>query len=58
MTQDPIVQEVRRIREELAARFDFDIEKIVADAQSRQHASQRKVLSFQSTKNERPTKRS
>ncbi len=32
MTRDPIVDEVRAIREQLAARFNFDIRKIVEDA--------------------------
>lgn len=33
---DPIVEEVRRIREEHAARFDFDLERMVRDAQRRE----------------------
>ncbi len=51
MVHDPIVDEVRAIREELAARFDFDIRKIVEDAQRRQATSQSRVVSFQ-----KPTK--
>jgi hypothetical protein len=47
MIRDPIVDEVRAIREELAARFDFDIRKIVKDAQERQASSQARVVSFQ-----------
>ena len=47
MIRDPIVDEVRAIREELAARFNFDICKIVADAQRRQATSQSRVVSFQ-----------
>lgn len=47
MIRDPIVDEVRAVREELAARFDFDIRKIVEDAQKRQTASQSRVVSFQ-----------
>ena len=47
MIRDPIVDEVRAIREELAARFDFDIRKIVEDAQRRQAVSQSRVVSFQ-----------
>ena len=39
MFQDPIVDEVRAIRERLAAQFDFDICKIVEDAQRRQAKS-------------------
>lgn len=29
--RDPIVEEIRRVREEHAARFNFDLEAIVAD---------------------------
>ncbi|HZF12610.1 MAG TPA: hypothetical protein VFE33_27790 [Thermoanaerobaculia bacterium] len=31
MTDDPIVQEVRRIREEYAAQFNYDLQAIFAD---------------------------
>jgi hypothetical protein len=47
MFQDPIVEEVRAIREQLAAQFNFDIHKIVVDAQRRQAASKSKIVSFQ-----------
>jgi hypothetical protein len=47
MIRDPIVDEVRAIREQLAARFDFDIRKIVEDAQRRQATSQSRIVSFQ-----------
>jgi hypothetical protein len=47
MIRDPIVDEVRAIREQLAAQFDFDIRKIVADAQRRQASSQARIVSFQ-----------
>jgi len=47
MARDPIVDEVRAIREQLAAQFDFDIRKIVKDAQNRQASSQARVVSFQ-----------
>lgn len=47
MIHDPIVDEVRAIREELSARFNFDIRKIVEDAQSRQAISRSRVVSFQ-----------
>ena len=36
MWEDPIVLEVRRVREELAARFDFDVGAIFADIRKRQ----------------------
>lgn len=47
MIRDPIVDEVRAIREELAAQFDFDIRKIVEDAQKRQATSPSRVVSYQ-----------
>ena len=34
--EDPIVAEVRQIREELSAKFDFDLVAIFADIRSRQ----------------------
>jgi len=34
--EDPIVAEVRRIREELCAKFNFDVAAIFADIRSRQ----------------------
>jgi hypothetical protein len=36
MKTDPVVDEVRAIRERLAAKFDFDLKAIVADAQQRE----------------------
>ena len=38
MWEDPIVAEVRRIREELAARFNSDVKAIFADMRKRQAA--------------------
>jgi len=38
MWEDPIVSAVRRAREELAARFDFDVKAIFADMRARQAA--------------------
>jgi hypothetical protein len=51
MFHDPIVEEVRAIREKLAAQFDFDIAKIVADAQRRQATSKSRIVSFEHTDN-------
>ena len=51
MFHDPIVDEVRAIREQLAAQSDFDIRKIVEAAQKRQAASKSRIVSFQ-----RPTR--
>ncbi len=39
MWEDPIVAEVRRAREELSARFNFDVKAIFADLRNRQSAS-------------------
>lgn len=36
MWEDPIVLEIRRVREELAARFNFDVGNIFADIRKRQ----------------------
>lgn len=36
MSKDVIVEEVRRIREKIAARHDFDINRIFAEAQINQ----------------------
>ena len=44
MWQDPIVEEVRREREEYASRFDFDLDAIVADLQKQQAQSGRIVV--------------
>ena len=39
MNEDPIVTEVRRIREERARRFGYDIHKIFADIMARSNAA-------------------
>jgi hypothetical protein len=44
MTRDPIVDEVRRIREEQAAKHAFDVKAILAAAKKRQQRSGRKVV--------------
>ena len=44
--KDPIVEEVRRVRERLAARYGYDVRKIAAAARRRQKRSGRKVVSF------------
>jgi hypothetical protein len=36
MWEDPIVEEVHRTREKLAAEFDFDVKAIFADLRKRQ----------------------
>jgi hypothetical protein len=44
-TLDPIVQEVRDAKELLAARFDFDVARMLRDAQKRQGAAVRGIVS-------------
>jgi hypothetical protein len=46
MWRDPIVEEVRRIREDYAARFNFDLQAMHRDLKARQDTSGRKVVSF------------
>jgi len=43
---DPIVAEVRRIREEHAAKFKYDLEAIFADLQKREAESDATFMSF------------
>jgi hypothetical protein len=44
MPFDPIVAEIRDLREQRAARFGFDIRSIVKDAQERDAADDRQLL--------------
>ena len=44
MSSDPVVAEIRRIREELAARFNYDLDAILEDARQRYIAGDRKVI--------------
>ena len=48
---NPIIQEVRATREALAAKFDFDLHRIIADAIARQ--SQQRTVNRQSSRNKR-----
>ena len=43
---DPIVDEVRRIRDAHAARFNYDLRAIFNDIKERQRRSGRKFVSF------------
>lgn len=44
MQTDPIVAEVRRIREEIAARFGYDVDAIGRDARQRDALGDRTVV--------------
>ena len=46
MSKDPIVDEVRRVRESQAAKHGFDVKAILAAAKKRQRHSKHKVVSF------------
>lgn len=46
MKSDPIVEEVRNARRELAAKFQFDVKKMFADAKSREAISGHRLVSF------------
>jgi hypothetical protein len=50
MVRDPIIDEVRHVREEEAAKHRFDVRAILAAAKRRQHCSRHKVVSFVSKK--------
>jgi hypothetical protein len=44
MWHDPIVEEVRKVRDEYARRFNYDLAAIVREVQARQNASDEKVV--------------
>ena len=44
MPSDPIVAEIRELRERRAARFGFDIRAIVKDAQQRDACGDRRIV--------------
>lgn len=46
MWKDEIVEEVRRIRDARAKRFNYDIDRIIADAGNRQRHSAHRLVSF------------
>ena len=46
MIKDEIVEQVRQVREQQAARFNYDLNAIFADARKRQKDSGHKVVSF------------
>jgi len=46
--EDPIVADVRRIREELSAKFNFDLAAIFADIRSRQASAGDRLVRLKS----------
>ena len=50
MPTDPIVDEIRQIRDQLAAKFNYDVTAIARDARARQKSAKRKVMSLKPRK--------
>lgn len=46
MTEDPILVELYRFREELAARFNYNLDDLVAYLREKQAAENRPIVSF------------
>lgn len=55
MWKDPIVEEIRRYREEYAAQFNYDMHAICEDLRSRQGKDRRKVVSLPPKRIPEPT---
>ena len=46
MKKDEIVEQVRQVREQQAAKLNFDLKAILADARKRQKDSGHRIVSF------------
>lgn len=46
MFSDPIVEEVRDVRQRHAKRFNYDLRKIAADLKEREKRAGRRIVSF------------
>jgi hypothetical protein len=46
MWSDPIVEEVRKVRNEHAKKFNYDLQAIVADLKKQQKTSERKFVTL------------
>ena len=53
--EDPIVAEVRRIREDLSAKFNFDVSAIFADIRTRQASAGDRLIRLGSDRKAEPT---
>ena len=51
MHEDEIVKETRRLRDEYAKQFNYDLDLIFEDLQKKQKESGRKYVSFSDKKN-------
>ena len=54
MKDDPIVREVRRIRQEHAARFKYDVDLIAKDLKAQERASSRRYISLPPRRTKNP----
>ncbi len=54
---DPIVEEIRKEREEYAAKFDFDLEKIFLDLKRLEQEDDGPYVSFSREEGEEPFER-
>jgi hypothetical protein len=57
MYRDPIVAEIRAIREAYAKRFNYDLDAIYQDLKEQEKKSGRKLVSFSGRKQRKKTKR-
>ena len=55
MVNDPIIEEIHKYREEHAAKFNFDIKKIVSYYQKRQKANKDRIVNLSKKKDEIPS---
>ena len=55
MEQDKIISEVRKVREQLSARFDHDLDKLVAFFQEEEKKSASKLRNFQNKRKKVPS---
>lgn len=56
MRKDPIVEEVRKIREKHAAKFNYDLDAICRDLKEQERKSGRQVVSLPAKRPTRPAK--
>jgi hypothetical protein len=54
MWKDEIVEEVRKVRDEYAAKFNYDLEAIYKDIKKQEKQTERKVVSLPPRKVELP----
>ena len=54
MPTDPIVDDIKRFREQYAARFNYDLDAMVRDLQSRQRDGNRQVVRREPRRPQKP----